>query len=124
MREQYCIHTIEKIRSRTVIRIAKVERNVAFSRLLIDSCVPAFRSLVKYIAWAVGDYCVSVKMLKSSHKRIYSFKLTMLWLSLFSSLSFPKYFNQYVQPRLRPRRHLAVILRISRHSVELMQDGA
>ena len=45
--------------------------------------------------WAVGDYCVSLKMLKSPLKQIYSFKLTMLWLSLSSSLSLPKYFNQY-----------------------------
>ena len=39
--------------------------------------------------WAIGDGCVSLKMLKSPHKEIYSFKLTMLWLSLSSSLSCP-----------------------------------
>ena len=36
---------------------------------------------------AVGDCCVSLKMLKSPHKEICSFKLTMLCLSLSSSLS-------------------------------------
>ena len=50
----------------------------------------------KLSPWAVGDCCVSLKMLKSPFKEIYSFKLTMLWLSLSSSLSLPKYFNQYV----------------------------
>ena len=43
--------------------------------------------------WAVGDYCISLKVLKSPHKEIYSFKLTMLWLSLSSSLSSAKYFH-------------------------------
>ena len=42
----------------------------------------------------VGDCCVSLKMLKSPHKEIYSFKLTMLWLSLSSSLPLGKYFHQ------------------------------
>ena len=45
------------------------------------------------VAWAVGDYCISLKVLKSPHKEIYSFKLTMLWLSLSSSLSSAKYFH-------------------------------
>ena len=35
------------------------------------------------------------KMLKSPHKEIYSFKVTMLWSSLSSSLSLAKYFHQY-----------------------------
>ena len=47
------------------------------------------------IPWVVGDCCVSLKMLKSPHKQIYSFKLAILWLSLSSSLPLPKYFNQY-----------------------------
>ena len=38
-------------------------------------------------AWAVGDCCVSLKMLKSPHKEIYSSKLMMLCLSLSSSSS-------------------------------------
>ena len=46
-------------------------------------------------AWAVGDYFISLKVLISPHKEIYSFKLTMLWLSLSSSLSAAKYFHQY-----------------------------
>ena len=37
-------------------------------------------------AWAVGDYCVSLKVLKSPNKEIHSFKLTMLWLSLLHCL--------------------------------------
>ena len=41
----------------------------------------------RLVPWAVGDCCVSLKMLKSPHKEICSFKLTMLWLSLSSSLS-------------------------------------
>ena len=45
------------------------------------------------LTWAVGDYCISLKVLKSPHKEIYSFKLTMLWLSLSSSLSSAKYFH-------------------------------
>ena len=45
------------------------------------------------IPWAVGDYCISLKVLKSPHKEIYSFKLTMLWPSFFSSLSSAKYFH-------------------------------
>ena len=43
------------------------------------------------LAWAVGDYCISLKVLKSPHKEIHSFKLTMLWLSLSCSLSSAKY---------------------------------
>ena len=61
--------------------------------------------------WAVGDYCVSLKMLKLPLKQIYSFKLTMLWLSLSSALSLPKYFTPICTPRLRPRCHVALILR-------------
>ena len=49
------------------------------------------RSIVS--SWAVGDYCISLKVLKSPHKKIYSFNLTMLWLSLSSSLSSAKYFH-------------------------------
>ena len=45
-------------------------------------------------SWAVGDYCVSLKVLKSPNKEIHSFKLTMLYLSLSSSLSSAKYFHQ------------------------------
>ena len=39
-------------------------------------------------AWAVGNYCISLKVLKSPHKEIYSFKLTMLWLSPSSSAKY------------------------------------
>ena len=46
-------------------------------------------------SWAVGDYCISLKVLKKPHKEIYSFKLTMLWLSFSSSFSSAKYFHQY-----------------------------
>ena len=45
-------------------------------------------------AWAVGDYCVSLKVLKSPHKEVYLFKLTIMRLSLSSSLSSAKYFHQ------------------------------
>ena len=45
------------------------------------------------ISWAVGDYCISLKVPKSPHKEIYSFKLTMLWFSLSSSLSSAEYFQ-------------------------------
>ena len=38
---------------------------------------------------------LALKVLKSPHTEIYSFKLTMLWLSLSSSLSSAKYFHQY-----------------------------
>ena len=56
----------------------------------------------------IGNCCVCLRMLKSPkvkspHKEVYSFKLTMLWLSLSSSLSLPKYLNQYAQPQLWPK---------------------
>ena len=41
----------------------------------------------------MGDYCISLKVLKWPHKEIYSFKLTMLWPSFCSSLSSAKYFH-------------------------------
>ena len=47
------------------------------------------------LSWAGGDYCVNLKMLKLPHKELYSFILTMLWLSLSSLLSLAKYFYQY-----------------------------
>ena len=66
-------------------------------------------------AWAEGDYCVSLKMLKLPHKEIYSFILTMLWLSLSSSLSLAKYFYQYASTTVAYRRchvcHVELILR-------------
>ena len=63
--------------------------------------------------WALGDCCVSLKMLKSPHKEIYSLRLTMLWFSLSSSLSLPKYFHPYPHHDLWPRhRHVALILRM------------
>ena len=63
-----------------------------------------FISELGLAAWAVGDCCVSLEMLKSPHKAIYSFKLTMLWLSLSSSLSLLKYFNQYAHHNCGLRR--------------------
>ena len=60
--------------------------------------------------WAGGDYCVNLKMLKLPHKELYSFILTMLWLSLSSLLSLAKYFYEYASI-LWPsrRRHPAML---------------
>ena len=46
-----------------------------------------------FTSWAVGDYCISLKVLKSPHKEMCSFKLTILWLSLSSSFASAKYFD-------------------------------
>ena len=61
------------------------------------------------VPWAVGDYCVSLKVLKSPNKEIHSFKLTMLWLALSSSLSSAKYLHQCSMHKktLKPTRTVA-----------------
>ena len=46
--------------------------------IIINFCPPII-CFTLHIAWAVGEYCVSLKVLKSPHKEIYSFKLTMLF---------------------------------------------
>ena len=58
---------------------------------------------------------VSLKMLKSPHKEIYSFIFTMLCFSLYSSLYLAKYFYQYASTTVAYRRcyvcHVELILR-------------
>ena len=90
--------------------------------------------------WAVGHCCISLKVPKSPHKEIYSFKLTMLWLFLSSSLSSAEYFhlcsmhtttvamwapappNPFSFSLLGTSQNNQNL--ISRHSVESMQYGA
>ena len=82
----FCISYLMQLNRKLHIKTHKISLDQ-------DSFVEQLNGLLS--TWAVGDCCVSLKMLKSPHEEIYSFKPTMLWLSLSSSLSLPKYFNQY-----------------------------
>ena len=75
-----------------VFKISRLEEYSHLSRLFV--CLfETYRKIFTIESWAVGDYCVGLKVLKSPHKEIYSFKLTMLCLSLSSSLCSAKYFH-------------------------------